>query len=891
MRGKRWSKLASLSAGLLLISFGYLDRVRSQAQSAEQQTAQKAVAILQARCVQCHGADKSGGLDLRTRDGLLKGGARGSALKPGASDASLLYRVISGQEKPRMPLGGELAAEEITALKTWIEQGAVWPENEQAVTALAASYAGGKPITDEQRNYWAFRKPVRSALPEVKNKAWVRTPVDAFVLAKLEARGLTPSPRADKRTLLRRVTFDLTGLPPTAAELSAFLADQSPDAYEKVVQRLLASPRYGERWAQHWLDVVRFGETNGFELDQDREQAWRYRDYVVQSLNQDKPYDRFLLEQIAGDELAPDDFEMRVATGFLRAGPQHVVAGNQDEALNRQEWLTEVMFGVGNGVLGLTVGCARCHDHKFDPIPQADYYRLQSFFAAADNYDFKPPNKDAQAAYDEAVKAHKAKLKPVLDQIEIIEKPYKERLKAEKRAKLEPVFAQALAKPEKERTEDEKRVAKDAQRMLNVSWDELLAALNPADKEKRAALRQQMHKLDLYAPEPPPKALAVADVISPVPAMHVLKGGDVHRQGAVVTPRFLSVLSPKDASSVMWIKPVQQGEFKSSGRRLALARWLTETDHPLTTRVMANRLWHYHFGRGIVGTPNDFGRNGEQPTHPELLDWLATEFTQPTWNAGQNSSSQAWRLKRMHALLVLSNTYQQDSLVTDAKAKLDPDNKLLWRMNRQRLDAETLRDAILAVAGNLTEQAGGPPVRVPLEPEVYDTIFTEQEPDNLWPVHPDPRQHTRRTLYLVRKRNVRLPLLVAFDAPDLMSSCGARSVSVHALQALTLMNSDFMLQQSKTFAARLWREGNGQQRAMITRLYELALGRAPRVAEVQLTQQFLRSQTALLAERQARGETIARVPELPPMADAATVAAWVDLCLATLNLNEFLFLR
>ncbi len=679
------------------------------------------------------------------------------------------------------------------------------------------------------------------------------------------------------------------------------------------MKRLLASPRYGERWAQHWLDVVRFGETNGFELDAEREQAWRYRDYVVKSLNDDKPYDRFITEQIAGDELDPNSFEMRVATGFLRAGPQHVVAGNQDLAVNRQEWLTEVMFGVGNGIMGLTVGCARCHDHKFDPIPQADFYRLQSFFAASDNYDFKRPTKEQEQAYGAAVKAHKERLKPILDQIAAIEKPYREKLTAAKRAKLEPRFADALTKEEKLRSDEEKRLAKEARSILEIKWNELVAAISPEDRERRAALRRQMHDIELYAPDPLPKALAVADTLNPTPPMNILKGGDPHRLGDEVRPRFPGVMLPKDAPPESEIRPLQIGEFKSSGHRLALAQRLTRLDNPLTARVMVNRLWHYHFGRGIVATPNDFGRNGQQPSHPELLDWLAVEFMNPTWNASdgvtgrrgdgtnnpqsaiRNPQSQGWSLKRMTELMVLSNAYQQSSAPSsgeaDVKAKIDPDNKLLWRMNRQRLDAEAIRDAVLTVNGNLTEQLGGPSIKVPLEPEVYDTIFTEYEPDNLWPVHPDPRQHTRRSLYLIRKRNVRLPLLVAFDAPDLMGVCGARQVSVHALQSLTLMNSEFMLQQSRALAQRLFKEAGADERVMISRLYELTLARKPRLDESRLTQSFLKGQVAVIRDRIARGEAVAKLKDLPNGVDEAMAGAWVDLCLATMNLNEFVYLN
>lgn len=868
---KRQCKLV----GLLIVS-AYLAALSAQpAVRAQNETlTQQTMTLLHARCLQCHGAEPASGLDLRSREAALKGGLRGPAFVVGKPDQSLLLQFTTGKQQPRMPQGGELSRAEIELLRQWIEAGAAWAE-------VAAGASGperpdlykGRPITAEERNYWAFRKPVKSALPGVKAAAWVKNPIDAFVLAKLEAQSLEPSPPADKRTLLRRVTFDLTGLPPTPEEVKAFLADTSQNAYEKVVNRLLASPRYGERWAQHWLDVVRFGETNGYELDAEREQSWRYRDYVINSLNADKPYDRFLMEQLAGDELEPNNFELQVATGFLRAGPQHVVAGNQDEALNRQEWLTETMFGVGNAVMGLTVGCARCHDHKFDPLPQADYYRLQAFMAASDNHDFKQVSDIEKQRYDEAVKAHKAKLKPIQDQLKEIEAPYEKQVQAQKRAALELPYREALDIPKDKRTPPQQTLAREAMRMLDVKYEELLAVL-PADvRERRAALRKQMHTLELYAPAPLSKALAVSDKLVPVPATHLLKGGDPHRLGAVVEPRFPSVLLPADAPTVLAIQPA----VNSTGRRLLLARWLTQKDHPLTARVMMNRLWQHHFGRGIVATPNDFGRNGQQPTHPELLDWLAVEFTE-----------RGWSQKQMHALMVLSNTYQQASVVQNAKQAKDPENKLLWRMNRQRLDAEAIRDAVLAVAGTLTEEMAGPSIRVPLEPEVYDTIFTEYEPDNLWPVHPDVRQHTRRSLYLLRKRNVRLPLLVAYDAPDMMSSCGARNVSVHALQALTLMNSEFMLQQSKALTARILRsEATDVQR--IRSLFECALGRLPSPLELQTTRDFLRQQRTLLNWRQQRGEKIARLADAPRGVTDVNVAAWIDLCLAALNLNEFVY--
>jgi hypothetical protein len=389
--------------------------------------------------------------------------------------------------------------------------------------------------------------------------------------------------------------------------------------------------------------------------------------------------------------------------------------------------------------------------------------------------------------------------------------------------------------------------------------------------------------------------LAVNDVLKPMPVMHLLKGGDPHRLGAEVQPGFLSAV---EGSSNPEIKPA--GE--SPGRRLALARWLTQPDHPLTSRVMVNRLWHHHFGRGIVATPNDFGRNGQQPTHPELLDWLAVEFMDPGTGRGGDAAKPLgtvpWSLKYIHRLIVTSATYQQASDPQSAIQKpqsVDPDNKLLWRISRHRLDAEAIRDAVLAVNGTLNDQRGGSPIRVPLDPEVYDTIFTEGEPDNLWPVHPDAHQHARRSLYLLRKRNVRLPMLAAFDAPDMMSSCGARSVSVHALQSLTLMNSEFMLEQSKALARRLFNETseiktNGEGK-MIARLFELALGRSPQVNEKQMARAFLKEQAAVIRQRLAKGEKVSTLNDLAKPVDAAEAASWVDLCLSVYNLNEFVYLR
>ena len=730
--------------------------------------------------------------------------------------------------------------------------------------------------------HWSFVPPVRPRVPAIRNREWVRNPIDAFVLAALERKGLSPAPEADRRTLLRRVSLTLTGLPPAPDEIEAFVRDRSPDAYEKVVHRLLESPRYGERWGQHWLDVVRFAETNGFELDADRPQAWRYRDWVVQALNEDMPYDRFISLQVAGDELAPDDWDARVATGFLRAGPRHVVGGNVDPAEDRQEWLTEAVNGLGNAVMGLTIGCARCHDHKYDPVPARDYYRLQAFFAAADDQDFQrvtPAEKEAHAA---AVRAHQERLKPIRDQIAAIEQPYRERLRKQKLARLEAPYAAALAVEEKLRTPEQRRLASEAQVMLKVDWDELVASLSPADRDSRSALRRKMHAADLEAPSPLPAAPAVAAVRKPVPPTHVLIRGDTRTLGDVVQPGFPGALGAHPAV----LPPAD------AGGRTALARWLARPDHPLTARVMANRLWHYHFGRGIVATPNDFGKNGARPSHPELLDWLATEFMNGSAKGGVTGRGwPAWSLKRLHYLIVTSAAYRQSGRADARTLRLDPNNRLFSRIGPRRLDAEAIRDSALQAAGTINLQMEGPSVRVPLEPEVYDTIFTEGEPDNLWPVSPDPRQHVRRSLYLLRKRNVRLPLFAVFDQPDMMTSCAARGRSVHALQALTLMNSDFMAAQGRALAHRILTEAPPDVDARIDRLFMLTLARPPRAGERAAARRFLDGQSPAIKTRIERGESVARLESPPPGVDAVTSAAWADLCLAQLNLNEFVYVR
>ena len=685
-----------------------------------------------------------------------------------------------------------------------------------------------------RKNYWAFKKPERATVSLLKPAT---NPIDLFLAEARVAKGLKASPVAGRETLYRRLSLDLTGLPPNPGELDRYLADKSANAYEKTVDRLMSTPQYGERWAQRWLDIVRYADTNGYELDLERPHAWRYRDYVVRSFNAGKPYNRFLEEQLAGDELFPGDKEALIATGFHRAGPIHLVGGNQDEEMNRQEVLTEMTTAIGAVFLGLTVGCARCHNHKFDPIPQADYYRLQAVLASTEYKDIPLGGDAEKSQYEAAMKAYTVSLEPIKKQIKEIEKPYAAAIKAEKKAKLDAVFLKALEIPKYKRNKEEERLAKEAASQIEATWDEVLARIPAPVLLQRTALRKQLHDLEYYEPEPLPSAYAVADM-DKAPKTHILKVGDHKKKLEEVEPAFLLVTGG------------QQAPKEAQGRRAALAKWFTSTDHPLTARVMVNRIWQFRMGTGLVPTPNDFGMLGGKPTNQKLLDWLAVEFMDRNWS-----------MQAIDRLIFTSEAYKQASADIATNSKVDPENKFYWRMNKRRLEGEAIRDSVLAASGALNPRIGGRPVKVPIEKEIYDIIFTEGEPDNLWPVDRDPREHNRRTLYLLNKRTVRLPMLANFDQPDAMSSCAMRSTSTHALQALSLMNSDFMADQARRFSARLEGECGGDQGCRVRRGYRITLGRFPTAAEATLAAEFFGRQ-----------------------------GKWDEFCLALLNRNEFVYI-
>ncbi len=640
--------------------------------------------------------------------------------------------------------------------------------------ALASEVAPLGTYTPRERSHWAFVKRATPPVPTftlAADNAWVKNPIDAFILQRLQKAGLKPSPPADRATLIRRVYFDLTGLPPSPREVAAFGADKSPDSWRKLVERLLASPHYGERWAQHWLDVVRFAETDGFEYDTHRRDAWRYRDYVIRSFNQDKPYDRFVTEQLAGDEIAPGDNDALAAAGFNRLGPLRKNAGNQEVASSRNEVLTEMTNAVGAALLGVTLACARCHDHKFDPIRQSDYYRIQAYFAATHENDVIKATPEEQAAW---------------------------------KAKVEPIEWEM--------------------KQINEELKKLRGKDDPATLDQKQALMKTLEKLQEGMPEPLPAIHSVANMTDKKSPIHLLSRGDYHAKGQRVGMRPLGVLLPDGAPEL---------PENTAKPRAELAKWIVDPDNPLTARVMVNRIWHYHFGRGIVATPNDFGRAGERPTHPELLDYLANEFI-----AG------GFSVKRIHRLILNSNTYMQSSappsesaLKTLALTK-DPENGLLWRFNRRRLEAEQIRDAILAASDTLNPKQGGPSVMVPIEQELVKLLYKPSQ----WRPAKDPAEYTRRSVYLIAKRNLRLPFMEVFDAPDLQVSCPRRESSTHAPQALELLNGVFTNEQAEALARRLEAEAGPNLRKQIDLGYRLVAGRPARPKEIQTALEFLKTQ-------------------------------------------------
>jgi len=777
--------------------------------------------IIATNCVGCHGGlIKNAGLDLRKRDTILKGGERGAAVSPGNPDLSRLYRQVAHLEGPHMPPGKKLSDEDINALKLWIARGVPYEDivdqkEEEARAQL--SKLEDRPITPAERKWWAFQKVARPAAPAVQNKAWAKNGVDEFLIAAMEKKGVTPSPETDKRSLARRAYLDLTGLPPTPAELKEFLDDKRPEAFDKLTAKLLDSPHYGERWARHWLDVVRFSDSGGFEYDRERDNAWRYRDYVIRAFNNDKPYDRFVKEQLAGDELYPDNVEARIATGYLRLGVENNIKTEQ----TRIDELDDIIVTTANSMLGVTVGCARCHNHKFDPIAQKDYYRMQAVFFGS-KAEERPLGTEAELAKNkDAVKAIEELQKPLRKEMRGVEQPTRDKIVAKRKADLPEYMRVAMATPMEKRTEGQKLNANQVEKTLeNIREEDLIGEMPLPTRAKRELLQTQFDDLERQKPRLQ-TAMAITEASKDAPASYFLHRGGIGQKGSKMTPGVLSA-----AYEGEWAFPAPPADAKTSFRRAGFAQWMTSPDNPLTARVMVNRIWQNHFGEGIVRTPSNFGKMGERPTHPELLDFLASEFVKSGWS-----------IKHVHRLIMQSAAYRMASDDIEANRKIDEDNRLVWRMPRRRVEGEVIRDAVLAVAGTLDRGVGGPAVYPYIDPVLFQS--SSKRGWNGKAVN-DPSTY-RRSVYVFSKRTIPLPMLETFDRPDTMTSCGRRNRSTIAPQALILMNNEFINTQAKHFSQRLEREAGADTTAQVKLAYELALSREPLPAEVSKAVDFIQS--------------------------------------------------
>lgn len=746
--------------------------------------------LLSKRCYDCHGEKKQkGALRVDHIAYLKKGGDGGPALVPGEPEKSLLIEAIhyanEDLEMPPRNKGGKMPDAEIGILEKWIRLGAPWPESDAAKVVISED-----GFTAEQRNYWAFQ-PVAEVRPPDAGNGWARNGIDRFVAAKLGEMKLLPAPEADRHELARRLYFDLHGLPPTRDEIDAFVNDQDPQAYEKLVDRLLASPRYGERWAQHWLDLVRYAESDGYNADAYRPSVWPYRDYVIRSFNEDKPYDQFVREQLAGDELAPDDPKVTIATAFLR---QPVYEWNQRDV--RGQWdiiLTDMTDTTGELFLGLSMGCAHCHNHKFDPILQKDYYRLRAFLAPVHwRDDKKLATPGEQRAFEEQQAKWEAATAEIRAKMDALTKPSIDR--NVERALLrftEDLQAMARKAPD-QRDALEKQYAGLCERQMQHERDTFDPLKSLKDETQRAqykALQEELKKFDSLKPKPLLDAFVVTDAGPKAPEV-VMKT----RTGEqAVQPGFLSILEPGE--------PKIEPESSSTGRRTALANWITRPGNQLTTRVIVNRVWQYHFGRGIVATASDFGKLGELPTHPELLDFLAKRFV-----------ANGWRFKPLHRDILLSAAFRQTARrePSEAIAKVDPFNRYLWRFPPRRLDAEQVRDALLAVSGELDAREGGP----------------AEDGNGL-----------RRSIYTMKKRNNQNELLRALDAPAGFASTSERQSTTTPTQALLLMNGDWLLSRSRKLAGRV----NSIDDAWLA-----VLGRPPSASERSKAEGFLTKRAGIV---------------------------------------------
>jgi hypothetical protein len=815
--------------------------------------------ILAQNCYACHGAQKQrSGLRLDTAAAIRKGGDSGPGIVPGDSRASKLIKAVTGTDDTKLmpPREPRLTALQIDMLKTWIDQGARAPATELP----------REPVRDKAK-HWAFQPSVRPLVPAIRNAAWPRNPIDCFILARLEKEGIQPSEEADRVTLIRRLSLDLLGLPPTLAEIDAFRTDPRPDAYERLVERFLQSPHYGERWGRHWLDLARYADSNGYSIDGPRS-IWKYRDWVIDAFNRDMPFDQFTIEQLAGDVLRGATVEQRVATGFHRNTGINEEGGIDLEQF-RVESIVDRVNTTGTVFLGLTVGCCQCHDHKFDPLSQREYYQLFAFFNNSDEPVLElatPQQAEERQHIRQAIAALEYQRRSFDGYTPAKEEQWEKRLTPELRLKLPAALQAILQVPENGRTVKQKERLTAAYRQLDLLRHAVggvgvslpYAALTHAQLAAfREGLQMQIARLKRNEPRIV-TTMVLADRKTPR-TTYIHLGGDFLRKGAPVSPGVPAVLQPLSVRS------------SATPNRLDLARWLVDPKNPLTARVAVNRSWQHLFGLGLVETENDFGTQGTPPTHPELLDWLATEFL-----------AKKWSIKALHRLLVTSATYRQASRSRPDLAVVDPRNRLLARQTRMRLEAETVRDVALAASGMLAPKLGGPSVFPPQPSGVYR--FTQIDKD--WKTSSGPDRY-RRGLYTYFWRSAAHPALTVFDAPDATSTCTRRNRSNTPLQALTLLNDQGFFELAQALAARVLREAQADEGERLRYAFRLCLARPPKASEEQRLRQLLDQQ---LADFENVPEDAQRIKPsaVPDRRDKIQLAAWTTVGRVLLNLDEFI---
>lgn len=764
-----------------------------QAETTPEQLFEKHIRpVLATRCVKCHGEKKQEGhLRLDSREGMLKGGDSGPAIVPGKPDETLIIEAMR-YESFEMPPTGQLSEKTVEPFVEWIAAGAVWPDHGEPIREISGL------ITESDRDWWAFRPLTKPDVPLAEGDHWSQNEIDRFIAQRLNEQKLSPAPRATRTELVRRLYFDLIGLPPSPEEIDAFLQDDSPDAWEKLVDRLLADPRYGEKWGRYWLDVVRFAESDGWNQDAFRPHLYRYRDYVVKSFNDDKPYPQFVREQLAGDEIPDASPDAVVATGFLRLG---IYEYNQRDAKGHwNDIINEMTDVTGDVFLGMGMACARCHDHKFDPLLQRDYFKLRAFFEPIVWRDDVPKpfaSDEERAEYETKLAEWEAATADIRAEIDALLKPYYDR-KWESTVEKFPLDIQAcFNKPIEERTSWDQQMTYLIERQF---WDEgggPLKSMKKEDKEKHDELKKKLAEFDNIKPKAPAELMVATDfpgAISPT----VIPDDPEHTP---IPPGFLTVLS--EVSTTFEPEPIE--ELKTTGRRTALAEWIGQDDNPLTTRVIVNRIWQQHFGKGIVPTASDFGHLGLPPTHPELLDWLTVTFAEDGWS-----------FKKLHKRILMSAAWQQSSHhPQDVEyQEIDPGEELLWRFNVQRLSAEQIRDSILAASGELQERVGGP--------SVSGTT-------------------PRRSLYIKQIRNTPDTFLHLFDVANGLKSVAERNITTTPLQSLMMINGDWVLGRASKFAERLQQKKFGTTDETITYAVRQTWGREPTSDELTTAVEFVGS--------------------------------------------------